>query len=309
MENLEPVVVDDIEVLPAKRAPKCTRELFLRAPDWRYQEAAAYLRTVGAKETAPIPSDPFVQYAIRVMRAHRNKGAQVYLIQLWPDVESAIKLGTTLKRSAIVAEIEANIIHGRDAKYMYEHGFYVPAPVYALYEKLFFDLSGITAVHAWVNDFLLEPERHQTNSILLRSRLLAYYSTLESSANSAVTGMPMEAETTTLLKEMASTERQKKVFDYMVKATNMDLETYATVMEAAVKSMTERDFQEHMRDRDDVGSSSLEELAQNLESGIRAYSQQELAQIDMSGLDVNNKYVAAVLRKDTDDGKQDITNR
>ena len=213
-----------------------------------------------------------------------------------------------MKRSAIVAEIEANLLHGTTAEELAEQGFYVPPTVYALYSKLFFDLSGITAIHAWINDFLFEPERHQRNSTLLRGRLAAYYLGVDKTAEATVTGMPLSNDVKELLKSVGNSERQKKVFDYMVKETRLNNETYVALMETAVKSMTERDFQEHMRDREDAGSSSLEDLAKNLEQGIRAFSQQELAQADVNGLDFNNQFVAGILRKDNNDGKQNSTN-
>lgn len=293
---------------PVKRAPECTRELFLRPPDWRYQEASSYLRAVKQRKTPVIPSDPFVQYAIRILRANGSSSAAVYFRSMWQEASGVLFLGTVMKRSAIVAEIEANLLHGITAQQLVEQGFYVPPTVYALYGKLFFDLSGITAIHSWINDFLFEPERHQRNSTLLRGRLLAYYQGVDRIHEATVTGTPLTDDTKELMKTMASSERQRKVFDYMIKETRLDAETYVAMMETAVKSMTERDFQERMRDREDAGSSSLDELAQNLEQGIRGYSQQELEQADVNGLDFNNQFVAGILRKDNDNGKSNNTN-
>ena len=78
----------------------------------------------------------------------------------------------------------------------------------------------------------------------------------------------------------------------------MDPDTYATLMEAAVKSLSEHEFQEHMRDREDAGSSSLEELAEGIEEGVRAYSQQELEQPSEDGLDFSNKYTQVIIDKE-----------
>ena len=286
-----------------ERAPKCTRELFLRPPDWRYQEASAYLRELRQKKSPGIPTDPFVQYAIRLLRAEQDKDAYVYTSTLWPEVTSVMMLGTVFRHSAIAAEIEANIIHGTTPEQLVADGFYVPPAVYALYEKIFFDLSGITTIQAWINDFLFEPERHSHNQILLRTRLLAYHGDPEKAMEAAVVGAPMSSDTKELMKTIATSERQKKVFDYLVKETRVDADVYVGMMETAVKNMTERDFQERMRARDEVGSSSLEELAHNLEQGIRAFSQQEMSQADSNGLDFNNQFVAGILQKDNDNGK------
>jgi hypothetical protein len=82
----------------------------------------------------------------------------------------------------------------------------------------------------------------------------------------------------------------------------MDNETYVAIMEAAVKSMSDRDFQEKMRDRDDAGSGSLEELAEGLEQGIKAFSQTDIANSSKLGLDFDNQYTTVILRKDQDNG-------
>ena len=131
---------------------------------------------------------------------------------------------------------------------------------------------------------------------------MAYYGGEKLGGTAAVTGAISE-ETQKLMKRIAANEQQKRIFEYIVRATDMRSEDYIAIMESAVKSMTEKDFQEKMRDRDDAGSSSLEELATNLEEGIRAYSQKELESINQSGLDFVNQYTPVILRKDQDDGK------
>ena len=107
-----------------------------------------------------------------------------------------------------------------------------------------------------------------------------------------------------MMKTIANNEQLKRIFEYIVRATDMDNVDYVTIMESAVKSMTEKDFQEHMRDRDEAGSSSLGELAEHLEEGIRAYSQKELESFNENGLDFVNQYTPVIIRKETtDDGK------
>lgn len=294
------VVIDDIAA-PADKTPSCTREQLLRAPDWRYQAAISYLQEEKAGRTAVIPTDIVVQFAIRVLRAYKKPENRLYVDSLWPDIAEVLRLGTTARRTAIVAEIESCIIAGRTVKDLIEEDFYVKPVVYELYSKLFFDLSGIVAIHSWFNDFLFSPEKYKDNTTLLRARLLAYYGGHKAGARSAVMGMSTD-ETEGLLKKIASSERQKKVFDYLTKAVNMDNETYVAIMEAAVKSMSDRDFQERMRDREDAGSSSLEELAEGLEQGIKAFSQTDIANSSKLGLDFDNQYTTVILRKDQDNG-------
>ena len=303
MAEVQTVEVVDDYTVPAERTPSCTREFFLRPPDWRYQSAVQYLKDEQQGVTPTIPTDPLVQYAIRILRAFRSPGPRVFLEYLAPDAVTAVMLGVYKKRSAIVADIEGCLINGNTTEEIVRDGFYIKPAVYDLYGKIFFDLSGITAIHAWINDFLIEPERYSENTTLLKARLLAYYGGKKLGGSAAITGLH-DPETQSRMKTIANNEQLKRIFEYIVRATDMDNVDYVTIMESAVKSMTEKDFQEHMRDRDEAGSSSLGELAEHLEEGIRAYSQKELESFNENGLDFVNQYTPVIIRKETtDDGK------
>ena len=45
-----------------------------------------------------------------------------------------------------------------------------------------------------------------------------------------------------------------------------------------------------MREREETGSGSLEELAIGIEEGMRSYNQKELAEADPNGIDFTNQY-------------------
>lgn len=297
------VEVLEEQVVPAERTPKCTREFFLRPPDWRYQAAMQYLKDEKQGVTPTIPTDPHVQFAVRILRAFQRPATRIYLETLAPDAVTAVTLGVYMKHSAITADIEGCIINGNTTQDVVREGFYIKPAVFNLYEKIFCDLSGIQAVHAWINDFLIEPERYSENTTLLKARLLAYYGGKELGGSVAITGL-VDEDTQSMMKTISSNEQQKRIFEYIVRSTDMNNDEYVAIMESAVKSMTEKDFQEHMRDRDEAGSSSLGELAQHLEEGIRSYSQKELESFNEKGLDFVNQYTPVIIRKETaDDGK------
>lgn len=291
------------EIVPAERPPEMTREVFLSPPDWRYQAACKYLEDERNGETPTIPTDPVVLLVIRALRAFRRVPNRLYMDALWNTTEEVIRLGTTMRHSAIVAEMESHLISGHSAKDLKAiYSCPIPGKVYELYAKVFFDLTGITAIHSWIHDFLFEPERHHSNQILLRARLLSYYKDAASGAKAAILGLD-EKDSINLLKKIGSNERQKMLFDYMVKHTRMPQETYVMLMETALKNMTDRDFQEHMRDRDEAGSGSLEDLATGIEQGIRAYTQQEIEGVDANGLDFTNQYTQFITHKEVTDGE------
>lgn len=293
-ELTEVVQAELLEELPAaERPPENTREVFLRPPDWRYQEAVKYLELEADDKTPPIPSDPYVQLAIRGLRAYKSPNNRTYMQKLWVHLTDVFLLGINMQHSAVVAELEAHLISGHTVRQLRRYSYFIHPVVYALYEKIFFDLSGICAIHSWISDFLFSPLRHSADLTRLRARLLAYYGSWELGAKAAVVGM-VSPDVATMLKKLSTTERQKQVFDYMMRHMSLDNETYATLMESVIKSVTERDFQEHMKDREEAGTGSLEDLAKGLEAGIRAYSQHEL-ETHNTGLDFSNQYTLTIL--------------
>ena len=296
-------LIEAESIIQAERPPENKREVFLSPPDWRYLAAVDYLEEERCGRTPSIPTDPMVLFTIRALRAYRNVPNRLIMDAMWNDVAETLRLGITLRRSAIVAEIEAHLIAGHTTQDLKDlHACHIPPMLYELYNKIFFDLSGITAIHSWIHTFLFEPERFGKDQTLLRARLLAYYSSADKATNTAVFGSP-DSSASAFLKKIGTNERQKDLFDYMVKRTKLPIEIYANTMETALKSMTERDFQEHMRDCDEAGSGSLELLADGIEKGIRSYSHEEMQAVDVSGEDFTNQYTAILTHKEETDGQ------
>ena len=297
---------------PCDEEPVYTREKLTQPPDWRYQAALQFLFDERDGIPPEIPSDPIVQYTIRALRAKRSARANFWgrlTARMWPIMSEVIYLGTVAKGLAITTQMEACMIKGWDWDEARISGCPVCRETYDLYSKIFFDLEGVRAIHAWINDYLFEPAKYSStryNNSVLRSRMLAYFGSGADGVTSMISGMlsPTEEKLAT---KIIKTEHQKKVLDYVTGVTGLSEESYSEIMEAAVKMMTEHDFQEHMKDREDAGSSSLEELATNMEEGIRAYSQRELGEFNAAGIDFINQYTELLSGKQKD-GETNNTN-
>lgn len=295
--------IAELELAPAERTPKATRESFIKPPDWRYQEAVAFIESKRKGSFAPIPTDPIVQLTIRALEGLRSEHTRQYVEELWPDLYEALVLGTVAHNSSLAAEIEAHIIAGDSAWSIGAGIFGLRSQTYVLYRDIFFDLSGIQAVHSWIEYHLFEPARAAGKRTILRSRMMAYYGNKELAKRAAVTG-GVDDQCINMMRKLIRGERMRRVFDYMTTHTSLSSEQYAEVMESTLKVMNDQEFQEHMRDRTEAGSTTLAEFAEHLEEGIRAYSQQELKQTDESGLDFVNQYTATILNKETTDGNK-----
>lgn len=281
------------DAAPAERKPCCTRSKVTRPPDWRYKEALNYAIRREQGGTATVPVDKIVVYVSRALYALRDRDKAECMRTLWPVLTEVLFLGTTAKHSSITAEMEACLIKGWSHDKAYEAGCPVCKQVYDLYAKVFFDLSGIVGNSSWINDYLIEPERHSMIKTNMRSRLLAYVCKGVDGMDAAITGF-MSNSTREALSKLAQAEREKSVMDYMLGRSDMPKELVAGFMETAVKDMSAQRFQEHMKDREDLGATSLEDLAEGIERGVRAYSQHELETENGSGLDFVNQYTKTI---------------
>lgn len=289
---------------PAAQKPRSTRARLLNPPDHRYQTAITYLQDENRGVTPVIPSDIITQYTIRALRGYDNPHSRTMVLNKWPAMETALYYGTLGSHTAMAAELNTYLIKGFDYDKAFMSGCVLSKEEYKLYEAIFFDLSGIRAVHSWINDFLFEPERHHDDARLLRSRMLAYYGGSTDGVYSFTTGWATASETA-LMKQLIANERQRTLFDYLMKVTNLSPEVYAGLMESAMKNMSDRDFQEKALQRAETGSGSLEELAMHMEEGIRAYSLKESKASDPSGVDFTNQYLPAIIKGDVN-GKDNI---
>jgi hypothetical protein len=313
--DISDVQVLDVEATPAPVtvAEPCTRRNLTDPPDWRYQAAVSYVHDVKHQQSPTPPSDPVVQYIARgltgtamLARNTNWKSSQLmqrYILKCWPELAEVVYYGTQAKRSAVVAMLDTCLIKGWSYDEAHMAGCPVTRSVYNLYSKAFMDLSGVRTVACWIQDYLIEPERYARSTRLLRARLMAFHGSGKAGLGAAITGSLSESEKA-LLKEISSNERSKQMFDYMVRHLDVAPDVYVGMMEAAVKSMSDQEFQHKLKTQEMAGSGSLDEMAENLEIAIRAYSSQEVQTFDANGLDFVNQYTKILIGND--DGKKDI---
>ena len=286
---------------PATLAQECTREVLLRPPDWRYQAACQYLFDIRNGVAPIMPNDKLVQYLIRGLKAFqvsmtgrggRFNGTQRYALHCWHALGEAIYYGVEASGSAMSTMIDTCLIKGWTAEEARLAGCPLKDTIYELYSKLFFDLSGARTLHAWMQDFVFSPA--MGNNKKLRARLMAFYGDGRDGVNANVAGALSDNEAKGI-KKLMQNERQKQLLDYVLKQTRLPLDIYAGIMEGALKSMSEHDFQEHMRDREDAGSASIEELTEGIEVGVRAYSQHEIEEANATGIDFASQYTKVII--------------
>ena len=257
-----PKAGENIQCPPAERTPEFTRESFLRPPDWRWQEAKAFIEAELCDEFYTLPEDPVVHMAVRILRG----------------VYSRFSL----------------LIEGYSPKAASDTLKFISPLQYELYGKLFFDLSGVRAVSSWMEDFVLNPKLGKETKLILRSRWLSYYEGGKSGVESALTGK-LSPGARKLLAVFTENERAKQVFDYMTSSIKLPAVEYATLMEQSIKSAQDRQLAMDLKEAEEKETpESLRQLAENIQEGIRHYTQAEKDGCSGgmgNGLDFNNKYI------------------
>ena len=287
----------------AERAPSYNRDSFLRTPDWRYLEAQEYLREERAGRVSPPPTDPAVQYLIRLLRGLSDPDSRLAVLAKWRDAADVIHIGTAARDSSFAQELEDHIIDGTDVEDIKQMvgGTWFTTVHYKMFQSFFFDLSDVCAVTAWINYHLLDNAKNSKQGALLRNRLLAYCEGGQAARDSNLPGGESNGG---LLKRYAQNVRQQKIFDYLTQKTHLPKEIYASLMEAAVKDMSAREFQERLKDKEAAGDSSLQELAGDLSEGVRRFTLDEQQSYDSFGLSYSNNYTSIILNKDSENGAE-----
>jgi len=286
----------------SERIPNYGRDSFLRPPDWRYIEAQEYLREEKAGRMSPPPTDPAVQYLIRLLRGLANPDSRLAVLLKWRDAADVIHIGTAARESAFSQELEDYIIDGTDVEDVKQMvgGTWFTTAHYQMFRSFFFDLSDVCAVTSWISYHLLDNARNSKQGALLRNRLLAYCEGGNSALEASLPGCNKNDDS--LLRRYAHNVRQQKIFDYLTQKTHLPKELYASLMETAVKDMTTREFQERLKDKEAAGDSSLQELAGDLSEGVRRFSLDEQQAYDAFGLSYSNQYTSIILNKDSENG-------
>lgn len=296
MSEVSKVLPADTSEVPALRIPQFKRDSFLQPPDWRYEEAYRYICEEKAGRQATASSDPAVQYLVRVLRAIENPYCREYLDNEWKATAEVVHIGTMAKDSAFARELEIHIING-DSWEAINAGATQPwftKQHYELFKLFFFDLSDMRAVTAWMSYHLFEPASASRQSSLLRTRLLAYYNGESIALDNCHMGLST-SDGAEAIKRFATTERQKRLVDYILETTKLPLELYATIMESARKEADDRDMKERIQATEAAGDATLQDLAKNLAEGIRSFTTEELEEKDKFGLEFTNRFTHKIL--------------
>ena len=283
---------------PFKKDPLFNRESFLRPPDWRWQEA----KKIQLQKSTGIPVinvvDPLVLYAVRLQEAFLQPSVRQFVCYKMPDAWQVVQLGVADMNSIMKACLQACIISGLDQQQTCNKLQWIKPIQVMLYRDLFCDLSGAEGVPAWFQQMMLHPLRSTKNMALFRARALAYYHSLDAALKSLNFGI-IGRTAKDVMQKMWRCQRNKQIFDYYAKQTNIPIQIYATNIQQAVRGREQRDFIKESK-QGQGSQTAILQIGKMLESSIRGFTQAETkldTQNAKFGIDFSAQYIKHIKSK------------
>lgn len=226
------VEVEDLS--PASLDPSFCRESVLIGPDWRWSVA----QTEEYNDRTGLPyvpnTDIYVMTARKLQRLMASRNTQLWFQHKWPEAYEIVNIAVDDKFRTMRTALESAIIRfsGDPAKVMKAVKWVKPAQL-RIYCNVFFDISGVSAAHDWMEDHVFRPALQRRSPGSQLSLLTAYYS------NVAIdpTGRMRSKEECKVIHTLMNNTRLRKIADYVLGDTKIPIEMYAGMMETAIRDL------------------------------------------------------------------------
>lgn len=230
-------LIEAEDTSPASLAPSFNRESIIIGPDWRWQ--VAQTEEYSDRMLLPyIPStDIHVMSARKLQRMMSNRSTQLWFQNKWQDAYETVMVAVDSKYKTMRTALESAIIrYAGDADKVCSKVKWVKPCQLRLYKNLFFDLSGVTAAHDWMEDHVFGPALKHRSSGTQIALLSAYYSQVATDPTGRIRSKGEQSVLHTLMDNV----RLRKVAEYVIGDTKIPIEMYAGMMEAALRDIDSR---------------------------------------------------------------------
>ena len=230
-------LVEVEDTSPASLEPFFNRESILIGPDWRWQVA----QTEEYNERMNLPyipnTDIYVMSARKLQRMMANRSTHLWFQNKWPSAYEVVTIAVDTKYKTMKTALEAAIIrYSGDTEKITKKVKWIRQDQLRLYKQLFFDLSGVTAAHDWMEDHVFMPALKMRSPGSQIALLTAYYSNVATDP----TGRLRSKEEQGVLHTLMNNVRLRKVAEYVLGDTKIPIEMYAGMMETALKDMDQK---------------------------------------------------------------------
>ena len=280
-------VVEVEDTSPASRDADFSRESIIIGPDWRWEVA----RTEEYNDRMNLPyvpnSDIYVMTARQLQRMMADRTSRIWFQHKWNDAFEMVMVAVDSQYKTMRTALESAIIRysGNADKVTAKIKWVKPCQL-RLYKKLFFDLSGVTAAHDWMEDHVFAPALKRRSSGAQIALLTAYYSQVATDP----TGRMRSKGEQSVLHTLMDNVRLRKVAEYVLGDTKIPLEMYAGMMESALKDISDK----RTADSEEVNEALNRSIVERLKDVTRRMNPDEVdnaTQESADGVETNDEMI------------------
>lgn len=241
--------------------------------------------------------------ARKLQRMMATRNTQIWFKAKWGDAYDIVYIGVDPKYSTMRTALESAIIRhmGNDDKILAKVSWIKPDQL-KLYKSLFFDLSGVTAAHDWMEDHVFRPTQKRRSSNAQISLLSAYYSKVATDP----TGRMRSKDECSVLHTLMDNTRLRKVAEYVLGDTKIPLEMYAGMMESALRDIDIKRAQDGGDTKETQLSQSIMDRLKDMTKRMDPGEVEKATKDNISGVEIDNEmtYIRNRLSGKVDNNEQ-----
>lgn len=279
-------IVEVEDTSPSSLPAVYNRESILLGPDWRWTTAQTE-EFNERNNLAYIPStDIYVLAARKLQRMMANRNTQMWLKSKWPEAHDIAYIGVDDKFGTMRTALESAIIrYMGDVEKILNKVKWVTLNQLNLYMKLFFDISGVTAAHDWMEDHVFRPTLKRRSPGAQIALLTAYYSKVATDP----TGRMRSKDECSVLHTLMDNTRLRKVAEYVLGDTKIPIEMYAGMMESAIRDIDAKRSIAGSDDKTTELSTAITERLKDVTKRMEPSEVEETIKNNTSGIEIDNE--------------------
>lgn len=223
-------------IRPSERPREFIRSSIHLAPDWRWSRAIEENELENSGLRGAGTDDLYVSLAIRMQKLMSKRSSRTWVREKWGAAYDVYTIGVNRDESPLRSAIEAQLMEGAAEQDILSRLRWLTKEQLLLYRKWFFDLSGVQAVHEWMDHYVFRPKIAKGLHHEAVSLMFAYHGDMDSARDQMLTGRCGDIN---VLREVTKNERLKKICGYIMTDAPVPMELYASLMESAIRQNVE----------------------------------------------------------------------
>lgn len=279
-------IVEVEDTSPSNVPTTFTRASILLGPDWRWTTAQVEEYS-DRNNLVYIPStDIYVNTAKQMQRMLATRNSKIWFNAKWGSAYDIIHIGIDSAYNTMRTSLESAIIrYMGNADKILDKVKWIQPDQLRLYMNLFFDLTGVTAAHDWMEDHVFKPTQKRRSSSAQIALLSAYYSKVATDP----TGRMRSKDECSVLHTLMDNTRLRKVAEYVLGDTKIPIEMYAGMMESALKDIDLKRSQDSSGDKETQLSQEIIGKLKDLTKRMEPEEVETATKNNISGIEIDDE--------------------